>query len=1239
MSTPSVTLSSPLQLPLVGSSLIEASAGTGKTYTIAALYIRFILAHIKDVGAAAEHGDGSDAAPLLPPNILVVTFTKAATAELKDRIRLRLVEAARWFRQAEDATCDAVDPFLVTLRQSYPIASWARCAQALQTASEWMDEASVKTIHSWCQGLLREHAFSSGSLFSQELTTELQKFRDDAARDYWRNMVYPLQADDYAAVADVASSPQGLAKLSLPLWAMVDDAPPQPLDITALVATKRAEYEARVTEVHRAWQSYLPQLLQFVDEADAQGWLLNKRKVAPNATKKALQPVQAWLDLPVAEAVHALPKVTPAMLDNYSVEGFAQLLSIDTAHLTFTGKLAELKALQDSGPSIKTELLYHAAQWIKHRFSQQLHQHALMSFDDIILQTRKALQQPAGHELAERVRAQYPIAMIDEFQDTDPDQYTIFNTIYRLAEQPANSAIYLIGDPKQAIYAFRGADIFTYLQARRDTAGRHFTLARNFRSSHDMVAASNHVFLPAESSLPKKAFLFNRPNGNQVPFVEVAAHGQQASLVIDGEQVSEALQLWLDENTEDPSKPISKGDYNEQQAASCASYIVSLLQGAEQGLTGIRQADGKLNALRSADIAVLVNSRFEGYLVQQHLRARGVASVYLSDRNSVYDTAVARDVLAILHACAYPQQRQGLTNALYTRLLDVPVSELAHLQHDDLAWDSRVEQFLQYAHSWQTQGVLAMLHQVIHDFDIATRLLSEIGGERESTDLLHLAELLQQAAGMLDGEHALLRFLQEKIYHADEEGSDEQSVRLESDSQLVQIVTVHKSKGLEYPLVFLPFSSASRAIDEKRTLFSYHDDEGELRHSMQATPEVIKQVDEERLGEEIRRLYVALTRSRFACWASVAPVKDWQHSALAYLAGASAGKDSMPADFISQAKRTWSNQPGIRVCPQPAVTNQHWTPPVAQIGQPVVRQMPAQHRFASWWIASYSALKYTGLREPESALEANLYEEDGADAEPAEAVQPVIASEGGPHLHHFPRGAEPGTFLHNILEDAAELGFAVIAEDSQSRQLLIDKRCTHGIWLELREQLDSWLALYVTTLFELDNGQTFSLAGLQHYKAEPEFWFALHQVSARKLDDLIAAHVMPEHPRPALQDNYLNGMLKGFIDLIFEHEGRYYVADYKSNYLGPGDADYTQSAMRDKMLSSRYDVQYVLYTLALHRLLQARLGDAYDYDTHIGGVVYLFLRGHNGAEHGAFFDRPAKALIEQLDSYCKQGAT
>jgi exodeoxyribonuclease V beta subunit len=1207
MSRNSFTLKSPLDLPLSGSALIEASAGTGKTYTIAAVYVRFVLAHL-----ATRTGEAERREPLLPPNILVVTFTKAATAELKDRIRQRLVEAAAWFRA--DAGDTASDDFLQQLRHEYAPEQWSACARALQVAAEWMDEASVKTIHSWCQTLLREHAFSSGSLFNQELTTELESLRLQAARDYWRNTYYPLEGEAFTQVVQHWSTPEGLLRAIRPLWYSAAETEPAPLNVVQLAEQKAQQVAQMRADLKQSWQCWSADIIDFVDSAEANGEILKPRTLSSKKIRKDLAPVIEWANDPAAIDC----KVSDTLAGHLSDEGMAKLLTTRVPALSALGQLSALQQFFRQPPSLKAELAAHAAQWIKHRFGQQMHQEALLGFDDIIKNTAAALDAEQGAALAEQVRAEFPVAMVDEFQDTDPDQYRIFDAIYRLADNDQQSTVLLIGDPKQAIYAFRGADIYTYLRARADTQGRHFTLARNFRSTAAMVAASNQLFKPAEQSAPAKAFLFAQADANPVPFVEVEAQGLSSQLLINGEPLSNALNLWVSDNSD--GKPLSKQAYLSAQAAAAASYIAALLNGGVRGHT-VFSHDHETKPVKTSDIAVLVNNRTEAAGMQRELHARQVPSVYLSDSNSVYDAPVALDVLAILQACANPSDARLVLAALNTSLLDLDLNELDQLREDDLAWEHRVEQFMLLAEAWRRQGVLAMLHQVLHQFNVPQRLSGEAGGQRVLTDVLHLAELLQQAASRLEGEQALLRFVHEQLFSRDEGNTpaEEHIVRLESDARLLQIVTIHKSKGLEYPLVFLPFIMACRPQTGDDDVLSYHDENGHLRQSLSHNDAIVEQADKERLGEDIRKLYVAVTRAKYACWLGIAPVKSWADSALAYLAQAA-------DDLVGAVRGTWVKDAfTIGVSAIPEATNSPFEPAPEPVTEHRYCSMPPGYKAEAWWIASYSALKYGGLREPESAQEANLRDED-------EQASAESGAAPGAGIHQLPRGAGPGTFLHNLLEDAADNGFAEVARDPQLRQGLIHRRCRNNQWADHETLLSDWLAQYLTTAFALGEGQEVSLAALSNYRAEPEFWFKVDRVGAVQIDNLVAEHILPTYSRPALQPHYLNGMFKGFIDLVFEHRGKYYVADYKSNYLGPDDSAYDQEAMRDKILSSRYDLQYVLYTLALHKLLQARLGDAYDYDEHVGGVVYLFLRGHQSASRGAFVDRPPKILIERLDT-------
>ncbi|GHG77397.1 RecBCD enzyme subunit RecB [Alishewanella longhuensis] len=1234
----STILNSPLQLPLTGSVLIEASAGTGKTFTIAALYVRFILAHLPRLAAPATRNTA-----LLPADILVVTFTKAATAELKDRIRKRLVQAAAVFRDSDPLE----DSVLTALKAEFATELWPECAYALQMASEAMDEASVKTIHSWCQSVLREHAFSSGSLFSQQLITDLAPYKLEAVRDYWRNFFYPLPAQLYQRVTELVATPDALLSEINGLW---DLAPPacQPLHMAQLIDAAEQRQQQKLAEAKHRWQLLLPRYFALIDEAEKQGWFTKPKTHNGSKARKDFAALSDWLALATGAKTavdESLPVLKDSLIKNYGKE-FTLHYTGPALSEDLPGALLALQQLLQQKADLRPDLLAHAVSWCKARFEQQLARDAVLGFNDIIQHTRRALTTEQGEALSAILRQQYPVALIDEFQDTDPDQYHIFNTVYQIAANRQDLAVFLIGDPKQAIYAFRGADIYTYLQARRDTEGRHFTLATNFRSSEAMVKGANAIFIPAEKNTFAKAFLFNDARGNQVPFVEVAAKGVDRNLIINGKPAETAMQLWTATFAQlsdggDDSKDISKSLYRQSMASRFSDYIALLLNQAVAGKTGFQHtaaASKTLSPLQSKDIAILVATHNEGHLMQRELRKRGLASVYLSDRNSVFDTEVARDLLLLLTACAEPANKRALLNALYTRLLNLSLPELDALQHDDMQWDNRVGQFYQFAASWQQQGVLAMIRQIMQQFKVAERLLAKtadangnsVAGERYLTDLLHLAELLQQAAAKLEGPQALLRFLHEHIYQRDnvQQPADEQVVRLESDAELIQIVTIHKSKGLEYPLVFLPFISLCRPVSVKDKVFNYHTSDGLPCQSIVAEPTILQQADQERLGEDIRKLYVAVTRAKYACWLSLAPTGDWPKSALAYLLDATTAADGK--QFLARATTLFAGQP-LSVAPLPSFAEtQHYQAKekTSELQQFSACQMPAGHRFSPWWVASYSALKYGALREPDSPQEHNLLDEQEDEV----AVQAAAVS-----LHELPRGAGPGTFLHNLLQDAAEAGFAQVAKDAELRGALLARRCRHGSWAARRELLDAWLASYLQTAFMLADGKAVRLAELNLYKAEPEFWFAVSGVSTVQLDDLVSRAVLPGYTRPGLQANYLNGMLKGFIDLLFEYEGRYYVADYKSNYLGPDNSAYSQGAMRDKILASRYDMQYVLYTLALHKLLKARLQQQYCYDKHIGGVLYLFLRGQHAATAGAFSDKPPRELIEQLDQLLASG--
>lgn len=1206
-----------LDFTLSGSRLIEASAGTGKTFTISALYLRLVLGHGEEAAFRRQ---------LLPPEILVVTFTDAATRELRDRIRLRLVEAAQVFRDEITG-----DDLLQQLKADFSPEQWLACAQRLDIAAQWMDEAAVSTIHSWCQRMLQEHAFDSGSLFTQTLQKDHSELKALVVRDYWRLQCYLLQGEALEWVIKHWQTPTLLLENISPL--LKDNQPTAaPCESLAeLLAQELAARKQVFAELKAPWLDWVAEIQPLLQAAiDAKPKPVNGRLLQTGHLATWMKKLADWAsnEDTVLDIGAGFKRLTPdGLLDAWKIGSPPE-------HPAFEAMVS----LKDQVAALTTPLVaarQHAAAWIAQRFDAEKRRRAEMGFNDMLTRFDEALQGDNGPRLAEVIRAQFPVALIDEFQDTDPLQYRIFDTIYSVADNHQDRGLFLIGDPKQAIYGFRGADIHTYLTARYATEGRHASLDTNFRSATPMVQAVNRLFELAECrESGAGAFLFRQAQDNPLPFMPVNARGRAERWVanLDDNRPAPALTLWQAEQTE----PWSGEEYLSAMAASAATEITQLLNRGQLGTAGFKTED-TLVPVSARDIAILVRTGKEATAIRNALALRGVRSVYLSDKDSVFSSQEAKDILLWLQACAEPEQDRLLRAALATRSLGLTLFELEQLNQDELHWERRVMEFRDYRTRWRRQGLLPMLHQLLHNFALPSRLLQATDGDRRVTNLLHLAELLQQAAANLDGEQALIRHLAERI-RSDQEQLDEQVLRLESDADLVRVVTIHKSKGLEYPLVFLPFICSYRPIDKNKGVAIYNGEQRQL--ILNPNEQQVVQAEQEQLAENLRLLYVALTRSRHGCWLGMADIKYGNNkdsllhkTAIGHLLG---NGQALPSSEALSGWLTPLQVAGETACVPAPEANEA---PLLQghIHHQQLSWATPQRRAAEhWWIASYSALRTGELSTPALMPRFNDAAPDSAAAatigdDEREAVFVPLRASDTPTLHNFPRGPNPGTFLHGLLELAAEENFA---PPSLTLSDTIARRCQLRDWSEWSTPLIQWLDTLVTTPLLLTDSspadtaeQALTLANLTTYQSELEFWFEASQVDVRQLDQLVQGSVLAEYARPSLLPDTLNGMFKGFIDLVFEHQGRYYVVDYKSNWLGASDTDYTQAAMIEQIVKHRYDLQYVLYLLALHRQLKLRLPD-YDYDTHMGGALYLFMR-HPEA---IYYDRPPKVLIEALDA-------
>ena len=1191
-----------LTLPLSGRQVIEASAGTGKTFTLAALYVRLVLGH------------GRASSGLQPPQVLVMTFTEAATAELRERIRHRLHEAAVWFDAQAKGKSQTSEPFLDGLSAAFQPEQWPHCAAQLHMAAQSMDEAAIYTIHGWSRRMLTSFALHSRDLFEQTHLDNPSDLLHQLVNDHWRRWFYPLSLPEQQLIqALLGGDPQALLKDLKTRWALMDRKP-QPAEVAA------PSSPAMVLAEHGGWLAQEQALATRAKQAGRTAFDkgLADTLIAAQAAKKMkgsrsdyvadwVNELQAWCQNDTATQSKNVFRFT---LSSLQEKGWS-----DAADHAVFSHIEALVDFQKTKPASKERLLDHAAFEVRQQYQQTKLQLSVFDFQDLLQRLHTALHADEG-QMAAAIRAQYPVAMVDEFQDTDPWQYESLDRIYAHTPDDDSHALVMIGDPKQAIYSFRGADLSTYIKARQKALELHpqalHSLDSNFRSTPSLVAAVNHVF--GSISQPFYSEL------GQIEFEPVQSRSQAQTLQTSG-QPDKPLTAWFL-----PPPPNSKH-------WTAPQHLLQMSQGfATQMVALLHQHPD----VQPGDMAVLVRTHVQAKAMQKALRQCGVPSVFMSDHVNVFQSDEAQDLWRVLRAVSAPRQTLWLRSAVASRVWGFDMPQLQAFLQDDTLADALAESCHRWLVQWQQQGVLPMIYSWLHEQGVAQRLLQAPVGERRLTNLLHLGELLQNASQGLQGPAALLQHLADNIQDSSD-SPEAQKMRLETDDQCVQIVTYHKSKGLEYPLVFVPFlGSFKRPASEKSKKPAEDEDEDSEEPDITESNE----------HEDMRLLYVARTRAKRGLWLGLASTqsslslkskdKPLRLSAVSRLL-----QRENHEDLWGQLNKLWGTCPHITIAPLPEAHGEHYQAPVlASVPQAALTPTRSAHR--RWWTASFSSLTRgleAGTPHEEALLDADM------DAFPSASPEHISIHQVSA-WQTFPAGARYGSLLHDLLEWQAQQGWPLAQTKPADWQQLAWQQLVQrkSDWLQLppdaQAMLNPWLQATLRTPLPLLDAQhhkplaqALSLQSLQAAQAWPEMEFSISagRVSSAELDRLIRQHVFPGEQRPALLPQVMQGMLTGFMDLVFEHEGRYWVMDYKSNKL----PDYQAPQLRQAVLDKRYDVQYVLYILALHRLLKSRLPD-YHFETHIGGAVYVFMRGINDTNAGVHALRPAFALIDQLDQLFAQ---
>ncbi len=1293
--------------PLPERSLaLEASAGTGKTWTLTSLAVRYLAE--RDVEL---------------PELLLVTFTRAATAELRERVRTRIAETLAAIEQASaDPLWSSDDPVLDHI-VGQPARAGDRAEldarrDRLRQAAAQLDDATISTIHGFCQRMLQHAALEAGVDFDAVLLDDdadlLAELVDDliarelrpASPDWVRYLqqVAGVDRDRLTALArEVTALP------SLQLW------PPAPPD----GEPDQRPWDRALADLRSAWtQGGRQRAIDHVADLQDAGVFAKPRQrtyTRARAETEAAK-VDAWLaadqDLPPGPVpTKDLHKAGDYPFAYFTSAALAPHLAAGAPTPAFPPVWEAAQRLLAAASEPATRFLRRAARYLWDELDRRKRERTVLTFDDLLRRLADAL---ASEDTRDAVRAairqRYRVALIDEFQDTDAIQWRIFRALFA-DDEP----FVLIGDPKQAIYAFRGADIHTYVQAR-DSRDDHRTLGTNRRSDRSYVAACNALFGQPDSF-----------GTSDIPYHRVAAHHGDR---LDDPRGGTALQLRYVHRdagsvaTGGSGKGLlTKGWADRALPGDVAAVAADLLS---SGATIDADEGGPPRSIEPRDLAVLVRTNRRATAAQQALRDAGIPAV-IQRGGSVFVTDEADALQRLLAALLRPSaerpavvaaasllfgrdaptlvaQRDALDRqaAGATRAPDIdPATEVPAVPASgdpdstpDLParaaeWDRWIDHLTRWSDRWHTHGVMAAIRQAFAEDGVPERLLATPDGDRRLTNLRHLLELLHEVESLEDlRPTALLDWLRTQRRDAADGDlpSSDSELRLEEDAQAVRVVTVHGSKGLQYPVVLCPdLWDGKLRVD--RDLTRFHDPDASdpaaaITLDLDVDPTTdgkrrsIDLATDEQRTEQLRLAYVALTRAQHRCVVWWGAFNDAPTSALASLLHGTPASDGARSrlargqervesasddDLIADLQRfadTTDGAIGVHVLDE-LRRGATWASEPTDAGELAARPFDRGDVDRSWRRTSFTGLIRDASDQGRLAVEV-VDPTDGRDVDgnvelagatrgsggvlPPDGVPDAAALEEVP-LARFPRGAAPGTFLHDVLEQA---DLTAMHDPAGMDPLLEQLERRHGIDPVHRPDVARGLAAAADTPLGAAAGGA-KLADLARGDRLDELRFELplaggHDargaaVTLGALADLLddADEPLLRAYAPRLRDpaiaREVRGYLNGSIDLLARlPDGRFLVADYKSNWLGDRDTDrsvvtdYHPQALAAAMREHHYVLQALLYLVAAHRYLRWRV-DGFNHDRHVVGAGYLFLRGMVGPDTPVVDGQPCGTTI------------
>ena len=1145
-----------------GPHLVEASAGTGKTTWMVATAVRLLLRDPK-MKAHVER----------PERLLAVTFTRAATAELKDRLREQL---HRVHRVSEGEEALAHEDWITPLLE----AGGAPVKERLASLLLALDRLTVTTIHGFCMGVLEEFAFECGVPVGLRFLEDLSAYLDEAVADEWRTLTWERGvASEILLNAEKPFTPADLERGAKAVRQAIGAERPMRVDRSKLAEEGARAVAALVAAFDAAYLRQYMTKVKFNKDGPTPA-LLDLLERAVDAHRASGAAIPADL-LSVWSRATAIDKAAKRPANN------AALVEAEPFHdICSTALAASTHAFHT--------LRQDAILSVVDRMELAMARDRVAGFDDMIAMVERAVTDPTNGPRLRRVLSErFDAVLVDEFQDTDWAQWRIFSTTF--TDRP----LIMVGDPKQSIYAFRGADITAYREAytmAKSREERIHSLATNYRSDADLVKATELLFTQRDDP-------FNLPS-DTLHFQPVTANRTKRSLHDDGARPLVIHGLG--------KRSIEEGD--REIISLVAREVARLLHSTDVQVLG-----DSPRRVQAQDIAILVNEHRHARRLIRALRKVGVPAI-AGATGDITESATWRDLLQVIAAIENPADSRVVRRALATPFGGRTAQGIAALADDSTEWRNIVERLSDARREWMARGAVTSLMRLAADWDAIPNLAARADGERRLTDLRHISTMLQRAESEGHRSPALVQQWARRFAADRTTDPESRQLHLESDRDAVIISTMHAAKGLEWPIVFCPFiwsgkkekpknPRAARFVDgTRRVVFQDNPLEGEIP-------------GDGALAEALRLAYVALTRAKWRTYVHYCTPQT--PGAIQHLLNGVEGvternlalaHPELIGTEISEAAT--SNANAMDAADEPALE-----------ARPVKLAYGQTH---SWTVSSYTRLT-SGLKHQDADDEADLLDE--AESVPDEPGTSAF----------LPGGAHTGDALHLLFE---QLDYTQSHNEEVVKEAVDDildrfglphplandesrKNAAHFVRDMVQATLSTPIPNAPSALNAVPSHRTFR---------EWRFNMPMQHLSAAAI-----ASTFRKHGEEWLANTYapmlerapkstIDGILTGSVDLVAQLNTQWWIVDWKSNTLGPTAASYHEQACRRAMMREHFVLQYHVYAVALHRFLKARLRDQYNYARDFGGVGYAFLRGLGMGAPAWFSDRPSEQLITALDA-------